>query len=193
MSGGLPGSGVRNAFAVIDAPGAVPADEVLEVRPRLRESKAAKRRRQGVGEEREGDRVGGLRLAVEGVGGLLEALCMVRDQLACPACRILEHLAVPGESQPRRESRNQLEGREIVAERVGAGIRIETDVGRDRSEQGVTGRENAVIKERDVPVGMARQMEHLPPVDLVTGVHELRLRDEPAELATAPRSLTRTL
>src|SRR4029453_11876757 len=62
---GLPGSGVRNAFPVVDAPGPVPADEVLEVGARLGESEAAKRRRQRLGEERERNRVGALRPAVE--------------------------------------------------------------------------------------------------------------------------------
>src|SRR4029453_10604888 len=82
---GLPGSGVRNAFPVVDAPGPVPADEGLEVGARLGEREAAKRRRQRLGEERERNRVGALRPAVERLRCPLEALGTAGAHLPRPA------------------------------------------------------------------------------------------------------------
>ena len=81
--------------------------------------------------------------------------------------RILDRLAVAGKRQARRELDRPLQRREVVAERVGARVRVEPDGRRDRAEEVVAGDEDAVAQEAEVAVRVAGKLEHLPAVDLV--------------------------
>ena len=110
---------------------------------------------------------------------------MVLGDLASASGRIENPLAVAGQREPRVELGDPPQGAQVVGQRIGRGPRPEPDVGRDAPQQRVTGDEHAVTQQREVTVGVARQVEHLPAADRLSGLERLgilRVVDERGQL-----------
>ena len=94
---------------------------------------------------------------------------------------ILDRLAVARIDDAQAELRGPLERREVVAERIGAALRIEPDGRRDPGEQVIAADQDAVAQVAEVPVRVAGQLEHAPPVQLASLVQQLGIVREADE------------
>jgi len=157
------------------------AHDSFQVRERLRDGKAALRRAQLLAEEGQRDLVGRPGLVRERCRRLVEASAVVLDQLARPRACVVDRVAVPGVDDARRQLDRALERREVVAERVGATLGIETDGGRDPAQQVVATDENAVAEKSEMAVGVSGKLDDVPTLELTALVQELgvdRVADE---------------
>jgi DNA repair photolyase len=164
---------IGNALVVPAAPGPAFPDEPLQVRERLRHRKAPLRGAQLRPEETEGDLVRAARLLREHGRRLLEPCAVVSDQLTGSAGGIRDRFAVPGIDDAGCELDRPLERREVVAERIRPALRVEPDRRRDLLQQMVTADEDAVAQEADMPVGVTRQLDDVPPTDMAPLVQQL--------------------
>ena len=73
------------------------------------------------------------------------------------------------------ERLDALQRLEVVGQRIGPRSRIQADRRRDAGEDRVARDQHPVTEEDDVPVRMAAQHQHAPPVHLVAVVEELRI------------------
>src|SRR3954453_7585078 len=83
-----------------------------------------------------------------------------------------------------RESPSGSGGPEVCAERIGATVGIQADRRRDRLQQMVAADQDAVAEEAEVPVGVARQLDHVPPGERAPLIEEVgieRVADERRE------------
>jgi hypothetical protein len=106
---------------------------------------------------------------------------VVGHQLPGAACRIVDRIAVPRESESWRERHDPLEGGQVVAERVRPALRIEADRWGDPGKQVVAREQDAFAKERDVAVGVTGDVDDLPAPDPVALPDELRIGSRPDE------------
>src|SRR6266545_1326001 len=142
---------------------------------RLGDRKTALRRAQLLTEERERDLVGGASFARErGLGGV-EPPPVVLDQLAGAPGGILDRLPVSRVYNAWRELDRPLQRREVVAERIRTAFRVEADRRRDSAEDMVAPDQDAVAQKAQVPVGVARQLDHAPVLQVAALVEQLRI------------------
>ena len=107
-------------------------DEPLEVRQRLGDGETALRRRQLPPEDVERDLVGGSRgspSSAASVSSSRSRWCSISSRAR--AAGVVDRLPVPGVDDARRELDRPRERGEVVAERVGPALRVETDRRRD--------------------------------------------------------------
>src|SRR4051812_3138008 len=153
--------------------------KVLEMRERLHDGETAITCAEPVAEHLERDLVGRLRLGPERSEGGIEARAVVLEQLAGPSGRVVDRLAVAGERDPRRELDRARERREVIPERVGPRARVEADRRRDPRQQVVARYQHPVAEQAEVPVGVTRQMQHVPARNIVALLERLRVPGEP--------------
>ena len=149
------------------------ADEPLEVRERLGDREAPRRRLQVAAEERERDLVARPRLGGERRRGRLEPLAMVGEELTGSPGGVGDGLPVPGDGERRLERDRLLERVEVVAERVGPALRPEADGRRDAVEEMIGGDEGPVAVEHQLAVRMPGRGDGLPAVHEVAGLEQL--------------------
>ena len=106
---------------------------------------------------------------------------MVLQDLSRAPGGIGDDVVVAGKRQAGRELDRSLERGEVVAQRVGPRVRVEADRRRDLLQQVVARDEHAVAQEADVPVRVARELEHLPAVHLVSLLQPLGVAREADE------------
>ena len=149
--------------------------EPLEVRERLCDREASSSRGEIGTEEGEREHVARLWLGRERRNGLFETHAVVLLQLLRATGRILDRLAVAGQRDPGRELDRAVECGEVVAERVGAAGRPETDGRRDPAEEVISRDEDAVAHETELPVRVAGRRDQLPAVDVLACLDENRV------------------
>src|SRR5688572_22731781 len=106
---------------------------------------------------------------------------MVLDQLPGPSDGVLEGLAVTWVDDGRCQLDQAMESGEVVAERIGAALRVEPHSRRDPLEQRVPADEHALAEEADVTVGMPRKLDDPPAAHVASLVEELGMADEADE------------
>src|SRR6266498_3348493 len=135
---------IGNEVAVSGARGPGLPDEPFEVRERFRDGEPPLRRAQLFAEDAERDLVRGAAVCAQRGGGSVEAGPVMFAQLAGPSGDVFDRLAVSGIDDARAQLDRALERRQVVAERVGTTLRVETAGRRDVSEQVVARDERAV-------------------------------------------------
>ncbi len=157
------------------------------MRPSLGEREPPQRRRQVVREQDQRDVVRGLRSPPQRIHRLLETRVVMRRDLERAPGGILQRFVMSGEREARLQRDDRRQRLKVVGQRIRPRFGPQPDVRGDRAEQRVTRHQHAVTKQRQMPVGVAREVQHLPAVHRVPRLERLRIADEAHE----PREHTR--